>query len=461
MLTCMGNRARSRWALAAVTTALIACAEPPAVAASPDGRVQALEGSWLAATGIRIDAPDRLRSKYAPAFQRVTRLAQGGADEPPVKLRIELLRDSSDDAARPGWVGRAESFRLGVNADARRVQISSATPAGIVQGLNRLARELRAGDGKLRAGEVIDWPAHAIRGVHLTLRSVTEPMIKRALDEASLAGMNLLAVQMADVFRLDSPAVQPRRDALSKQQLSRILAYARGSGFKIVPEVKLLSHQEKFFKDRYPELMYNQRTYDPRIDKVYELAFEYLDEVIELFDPYAIHIGHDEIKGFTRRQRRKIFKPGEQALPPELFLQDVQRVYEYLEGRGVEVWMWGDMLVWPDEFPTMNPRHLHGNEAYAAIRPGIPRGIVIVDWHYIDEQPEYPTLTTFVEEGFRVVGAAWKREQTIRNFSAYAAANPDGVEGMLATTWFHLRRREWETMERIIRISGNAFWYAD
>jgi hypothetical protein len=284
-------------------------------------------------------------------------------------------------------------------------------------------------------------------------------MLRRAIDELCLAGMNTVILQLADGFRLASTAVQPRADALSKNDLLDIVAYARGSGVRVIPEVKLLSHQEKFFGTRFQELLFNQQTYDPRVAAVYELAFEYIDELIGLINPDAIHIGHDEIRGVKRPLPRKIFKAGEQPLPPELFVQDVLQVHARLKQRGVAVWMWGDMLVWPGEFPTMNPRHLHGDEAYAAIRSRIPRDIVICDWHYIDTQPEFPTLTTFAAEGFQVLGATWKQEAAIRNMSAFAAANPEGVQGMIATTWFHLQRREWDIMRRILRTSGDAFWY--
>lgn len=36
------------------------------------------------------------------------------------------------------------------------------------------------------------------------------------------------------------------------------------------------------------------------------------------------------------------------------------------------------------------------------------------DWHYGDEQGSFPAMAEMQSEGFRVIGATWKREQTTR-----------------------------------------------
>ena len=95
----------------------------------------------------------------------------------------------------------------------------------------------------------------------------------------------------------------------------------------------------------------------------------------------------------------------------------------------------------------------------AELRKQLPKDIVICDWHYRDKQPDFPSLAAFKQEGFRVLGATWKKQQTIRNFSRYAALH--GADGMIATTWFHVQKKEWELVEQIITISGKAFLNAN
>ncbi|ULA67604.1 MAG: hypothetical protein LZF62_240213 [Nitrospira sp.] len=67
----------------------------------------------------------------------------------------------------------------------------------------------------------------------------------------------------------------------------------------MIPEIKLLTHQEKFFQRRFPTVMFNSVSYDPRKDATYAVVLPFLDELIQALHPRAIHIGHDEAFGWT------------------------------------------------------------------------------------------------------------------------------------------------------------------
>jgi hypothetical protein len=226
---------------------------------------------------------------------------------------------------------------------------------------------------------------------------------------------------------------------------------------RIIPEIKLLTHQKKFFQRSYPELMYNASTYDPRKKEVYAKVFYLLDEIITLLHPDAVLIGHDEVAGHKEKSAKKLRHAGEKMLPANLFLHDVLKIHDYLKERNIETWMWGDMLISPEEFPEMRQKALHGAASgYGkSLRDKLPRDIVICDWHYADKQSEFPSLAVFKKEGFRVLGSTWKKKKTIRNFSHYAALH--GADGMIATTWVHVPRKEWSVVERIMKTSGDAF----
>jgi hypothetical protein len=203
--------------------------------------------------------------------------------------------------------------------------------------------------------------------------------------------------------------------------------------------------------------MFNQSTYDPRKVETYVHVFDLLDEIINITHPNAINIGHDEVAGHSPGSRKKWLKPNDEVLPAELFLQDVVKLHGYLKEKEVETWMWGDMLIAPDEFPTMLKRHMHGTVyGYGkSLRKQLPKDIVICDWHNFDKQSDFPSLGVMRKEGFRVIGATWKKKNTIQNFSHYAGLND--AYGMMATTWFHVQRKEWDVVEDIIKFSGEAF----
>ena len=266
-----------------------------------------------------------------------------------------------------------------------------------------------------------------------------------------------MQVLLTNGVQLDHAPRQPLPDTWSKQDFLSWVNDVRNQGLEVIPEIKLLTHQEKFYQDRQPGLMFNQSTYDPRKEETYQRVFSLLGEIIEAIHPKAIHIGHDEVAGINAGSKKKWLREGEEMIPAVLFLKDIFRIHDYLKQRHIQMWMWGDMLISPEEFPKMLSTHLHGfNPGYGKpLREKLPRDIVICDWHYFDDQVDFPSLSVMQTEGFRVIGATWKTEKTIRNFSRYGSQH--GAYGMMATTWFHVQRKEWDTVDSIIRLSGEIF----
>jgi len=179
------------------------------------------------------------------------------------------------------------------------------------------------------APSVPDFPAVPYRDAEKVIRA------------AKLAGMNTIIVQIANSINFDSLPTFTRQGAWSKEELRRLVEIASANEITLIPELKLLTHQEKFMQGHFPDLLYNAVTYDPSNSEVYEKIFPLLDELIELIHPPAIHIGHDEVVGWNARHAKKKLKAGEKILPSELFLKDVLTIYSYLKQRNVETWMWG------------------------------------------------------------------------------------------------------------------------
>lgn len=301
-----------------------------------------------------------------------------------------------------------------------------------------------------------------VRALHFVLWGTTVADAKRITDLAKSSGLNTLVISLGNAVKFRSIPGKLRPGAWSIDELQTFVNYAKQLDLNVIPELTLLSHQEKFFGNSHPDLMFNVSTYDPRKPEVYSLVTAYIDEVISLLQPSAIHIGHDELEGFLPERgffSKKIigWLPDEHSLPSELFLQDVLRIQDYLNVRGIETWMWGDMLLSPKEFPEMLSWRLHGGAlGYGkALRNQLPRNIVICDWHYSDDQPDFPSLAAMQNEGFRVIGSTWKTSKTTQAFSRYAAQH--AAYGMMATTWIQVPSKEWDVTERIVREAGEAF----
>ncbi|MBK7353138.1 MAG: family 20 glycosylhydrolase [Nitrosomonas sp.] len=300
-----------------------------------------------------------------------------------------------------------------------------------------------------------------LRITHLTLHNISLDKAREITDQIKASGFNTIQVVLSDGLIFEHAPWKPISNAWSKAEFLSWVSYARARSLDIVPEINLLTHQERFFQNLHPQLMFNKSTYDPRNEKTFEVVFTFIDEIIEAIQPRAIHIGHDEVAGHLPYSAKKWLRSGEEMLPATLFLKNVTQVHAYLKRKGIETWMWGDMLISSNEFPNMLAKHLHGNSpGYGKnLRDQLPRDIVICDWHYFDEQTEFPSLSTLQQEGFRVIATTWKNERAIRNFSRYAKNH--NAYGMMATIWFYLPRNEMELVNWIIQTSGKLFQNPD
>lgn len=297
-----------------------------------------------------------------------------------------------------------------------------------------------------------------IRALHVVAKNVEPTDMKRIIDQAHANRFNVLVLGLYNAVRFKSMPIEKEQvPTWSVDEFIEVVAYARAKGLEVVPELALLSHQEFLLAKYKPHLLFNATTYDPRKQEVYDIVIGLLSEIIELVHPHAIHIGHDEVSGFNPYTSRARLGRGKKMLPADLFLEDVKQIHSFLESKKVETWMWGDMLVSPEEFPDLLPQSLHGTKlGYGPeLRKKLPKNIVICDWRYKDQMTTFPTMHAFKSDGFRVIGATFERSETTRNFSRYAASV--GADGMIATTWFHVQKKEWDEVGRIIRESGESF----
>lgn len=400
---------------------------------------------------IRISAAPDLRGELLPVIEDVESIVDL---ERETSVQLTLLDSAATLDAEPGAVLRSpEGFWLKLSKDG--IELLATGPRGILNGLITIER-LALKEGRLPEKDILERPAHGVRALHFVLRGLTESDLHRLVRSARNARMNTLVVQVADALALNTLRENARSDALTRAEFADFVAFARANGLDVIPEVKLLTHQEKFLKMAYPESMFNTVTYDPQDRSVQALVFAYLEELIELVQPSAIHIGHDEVRQLESIGKRNGLKRGDRPLPASLYLQSVRSLHAFLAEREIETWMWGDMLITPDDFPEMDERNLNGTPEFSSIRESLPRDIVICDWHYYDRK-EFPSARLFSDLGFRVVGASWKRPGVARAFSRYVRELPT-AHGMMATTWFTVQRGQWDLVDRIVDESGEAYW---
>lgn len=194
-----------------------------------------------------------------------------------------------------------------------------------------------------------------------------------------------------------------RGNFISQEQVRRIVNYCKEREITVIPEVPSLSHSD-YIVMPHPEL--NERVYDeypdtycPSNPKSYEILFDIIDEVVEVFEPEFLNIGHDEVYSIALCDRCR----GKD--PVELFVNDIRKINDYLKSKHVKAMMWCDKLfnAHQGEFPVGGAliERFGIPEMYQS-RCQIPNDITLLNWYWSLCEPEEQKLLT-EELGFRMI----------------------------------------------------------
>ena len=238
----------------------------------------------------------------------------------------------------------------------------------------------------VQCANVTDTPDRPFRGVHLFLPAVSEmPFAKRLIKYLiSPMGYNVAIIEVGAGMRFDShPEVNAAfleaieksstgewpefphgtvaaGTVVEKEDVRAFVDYIKSFGIEAIPEIQSLGHVQ-YLTQAYPEIAeredkdYNAEIdfrgedfrpagfyahcYCPSLEKPYEVLFDMMDEIIEVFRPNSyVHMGHDEVYqiGICPRCKDKD--------PAELFARDVNRIHAYLAQKGLKMMIWSDML---------------------------------------------------------------------------------------------------------------------
>lgn len=130
---------------------------------------------------------------------------------------------------------------------------------------------------------------------------------------------------------------------ITQEQMRQLIAYCRERELAVIPEVPTLSHCDYIVmahpdirereEDTYPD------TYCPSNPKSYQLVFDILDEVIDVFRPDYVNIGHDECYTLAKCPRCK------DKDPVDLYVGDIIKINDYLKSKGVKALMWSEKFI--------------------------------------------------------------------------------------------------------------------
>ena len=316
-----------------------------------------------------------------------------------------------------------------VEITAAAITIEASNLRGFVYGGETVIKLLQ--DGKLPAASISDSPFKPFRGVHLFIPSEAQMDFAKRLIKYLISpmGYNTVILQVSGgmiyerhpkISEAFAHAVEMRAHGwpafphsgiaegkpITKEMLKQYIAYIRSFGIDVIPEVQSLAHVQ-YLTIAYPEIaeiaeeesseavdtrvedtlpsQFYKHDYCPSNPRTYEILFDVIDEIIEVFEPKEfVHMGHDEVRSIG------ICPLCKQKTPARLFAEDVCKIHGYLASKGLKMMMWADMIQPVTKYQTPDAIDM------------IPKDIVMLDfiWYFhLDKNIE----DNLLEKGFDVL----------------------------------------------------------
>jgi len=270
-------------------------------------------------------------------------------------------------------------------------------------------------------------------------------------------GVTHLVVRFRYKYQYKSHPELASEGALSEEEVKSILKACTKAGIEMIPKMNMLGHQsggKNLFPllKEYPQLDETPhvempeeykwpnddglycKSYCPLHPDLHPIIFALMDELVEVCEAKALHVGMDEV-----------FYIGDDKCPrckgrdkAELYAGEVTAIYNHLASKGIEMWMWADRFL--DGSTTgLGMWEASMNNTHRAIDM-VPKGIVMCDWHY-ENAP--PTIGYFATKGFRVLACPWRKAdvavQQLEQVQLLRKSAPDAIAermlGVFQTSW--------------------------
>jgi len=281
------------------------------------------------------------------------------------------------------------------------------------------------------------------------------------LPALAKAGINLLIYEVDYNYEYVSHPELRGDDPVSRETVKKVVAMCRDLKIRLIPEFQSLGHQSWAEKTypllvKYPHLDESPgkyagnkgkdpwgtdfycRSWCPLHPEVNPIIFALYDEIIEVFEADALHVGMDEVFIIADADcPRCAGKP-----TSVLFAKAVNDYYQHLvKERGVEMLMWADRFL-DGEATGYGLWEASLNGTHPAVEM-IPKDIIMCDWHYERKYPLqqtkksiFPSVRFFVDKGFRVLPTSFKDVKAAEMFIDQSLAVPsDKMLGHLCTIW--------------------------
>jgi hypothetical protein len=299
-----------------------------------------------------------------------------------------------------------------------------------------------------------------------------EHLLRLVSDGLAPMGFNTLILEARYAYRCFPEYAQ---GTVSAEDLRLFRDTCAGHGIRLVPLHPCLSHQSAGRRGQPVPFLQAHREFleCPDVpedaewpdfalhswcaanDGVFDYVLPMLDDMADACGAEAVHIGLDELFEIGRCPACR----GKNI--PGLFADTVKRLHDHLAGKGRATMMWGDRLL---DAQTLGYSMWEGDREgiYPALQLAdkITRDIIITDWHYDWHSHGYPSVETFMKEGFFVVPSFWNNADNAKHFWLHCLEDiylgnklnwPGRMGGLLCTHWQDMDGEIAGNMLRVIK----------
>lgn len=359
-------------------------------------------------------------------FQRADADIQTGIPEKK-SIVLHQYTPSTGVVLKP-YESNPEGYFLRISPDG--ILIKSTTSKGLFYGAMSLIQMLEK-SSNLPAVEVEDWPDMKVRGISDDIsrgQVSTLENFQSIIRFMARYKMNTYMPYIEDMLKLDSyPSIGRGRGALTKDEVKKLVEYAKLYYVDIIPIFQTLGHFENILVQKeflpYAEFP-GAASLNVSYDSTYIFLENMIKEVAPLFPSEYFHMGADESHDVGLGKSRTLVEKTDMA---QVHLQHYIKVYQILKKYGKKVMMYGDIIL-----------------NRPGILEGLPKDIVIVDWHYRPDY-DYPSTRVFRDAGhqYYVSPSVWNFQTSFpTNINAMSnikyitrAGLDNGAAGMINSNW--------------------------
>jgi hexosaminidase len=284
--------------------------------------------------------------------------------------------------------GEARYVNVAMRGRSSEGQDKTAKKKNLKSGEKARTEDIHVGELECPAVAIRDWPAMKWRGLSVDISRGPVPTLEFMEKQVRvLAGykLNMYALYMEDVFTVKGNEIFAPPDALSPEEITQLVDYAKKYYVTIVPELETFGHLHNVLRyDLYSDLAETPHgaVLTPTQPGTYDLLGKLIAQMAPLFPGPFFHIGADETFELGQGQTKQLI--AREGLGP-VYLAHIAKLDAMLKPYHKTTMFWADIA---EKFPQLLPT--------------LPKDLIPVIWTY-GVQPSYDAdLEPFKNAGLQI-----------------------------------------------------------